>query len=281
MIGGIYRRQGRWQEGLQSLALAARLDPQSSEKAFNLAQTYHRLRRWDEAERFFERTVALAPDIGVYRYQFVQLKLNEGRKDEAERVIRELIARAGPTMAAEWLVYGGYYWFSRIFSDLMRDLIERTELATYPDAPWLYYNALGFIHQQEGRDQDATAYWDSSRVVLEKLTATDSARAGHFRQLGLVYAALGRNADAMQAFERRVALTPAVRLEDPMEAPEHVWDRAQLHVLASEPDSAIKLIGEVLAVPARRAVGLLRLDPIWDSLREHPRFQALLAKYEN
>ena len=28
-------------------------------------------------------------------------------------------------------------------------------------------------------------------------------------------------------------------------------------------------------------VPLLRFDPVWDPLRDQPRFQALLAKYEN
>ena len=29
------------------------------------------------------------------------------------------------------------------------------------------------------------------------------------------------------------------------------------------------------------SVHTLRLDPRWDPIREHPRFQTLLAKYEN
>jgi len=32
--------------------------------------------------------------------------------------------------------------------------------------------------------------------------------------------------------------------------------------------------------PSLLPVGLLRLHPVWDPLRDHPRFQALLEKYE-
>ena len=33
------------------------------------------------------------------------------------------------------------------------------------------------------------------------------------------------------------------------------------------------------SIPCEFSVGLLRLDPVWDPLRYHPRFQALLEKY--
>jgi hypothetical protein len=37
----------------------------------------------------------------------------------------------------------------------------------------------------------------------------------------------------------------------------------------------------LLAVSSITAVPMLRIDPVWDLLRDNPRFQALLAKYEN
>ena len=46
-----------------------------------------------------------------------------------------------------------------------------------------------------------------------------------------------------------------------------------------EVDKALDLIDELLSIPCWLSVGLLRLDPAWDPLREHPRFQALLEKY--
>jgi hypothetical protein len=39
-------------------------------------------------------------------------------------------------------------------------------------------------------------------------------------------------------------------------------------------------IEEQLSIPCELSVGLLRLDPVWDPLRNDPRFRALLEKYE-
>ena len=42
-----------------------------------------------------------------------------------------------------------------------------------------------------------------------------------------------------------------------------------------------RFVVDVLSVPSDLSVHILRLDPLWDPIRDHPRFQALLAKYEN
>ncbi len=51
--------------------------------------------------------------------------------------------------------------------------------------------------------------------------------------------------------------------------------------MVREYDAAIDQLESLLAVPSNTAVPMLRIDPTWDPLRDNPRFQALLAKYEN
>ena len=58
-------------------------------------------------------------------------------------------------------------------------------------------------------------------------------------------------------------------------------DLARIYTMVGEYDAAIDQLESLLAIPSNTTVPLLRLDPAWDPLREHPRFQALLAKYEN
>lgn len=45
-------------------------------------------------------------------------------------------------------------------------------------------------------------------------------------------------------------------------------------------EKALELIEEMLSIPSDLSVGLLRLDPVWDPLRDNPRFQAQLEKYD-
>lgn len=58
-------------------------------------------------------------------------------------------------------------------------------------------------------------------------------------------------------------------------------DLAQIYTMVGEYGAAIDQLDSLLAVPSPTAVPMLRIEPTWDPLRSHPRFQALLAKYEN
>ena len=49
--------------------------------------------------------------------------------------------------------------------------------------------------------------------------------------------------------------------------------------MVGEYDAALDEIEYLLSIPSWYSVHSLRLDPDYDPLRDHPRFQALLEKY--
>ncbi len=54
-------------------------------------------------------------------------------------------------------------------------------------------------------------------------------------------------------------------------------DRARILAQTGDADEALDEIERLLAGPSWLSVQLLRLDPRWDPIREHPRFGALLG----
>ena len=59
-----------------------------------------------------------------------------------------------------------------------------------------------------------------------------------------------------------------------------VRNLARIYLLIGNQNAAIEQLEILLSVPSLMTAARLRLDPIWDPLRDHPRFQALLERYE-
>jgi serine/threonine-protein kinase len=59
--------------------------------------------------------------------------------------------------------------------------------------------------------------------------------------------------------------------------------RAEVDVMLGDNDAAITALDKALAASTGRSVSvpLLKLDPMWDPIRNDPRFQALLEKYSS
>jgi hypothetical protein len=55
--------------------------------------------------------------------------------------------------------------------------------------------------------------------------------------------------------------------------------RARILAHAGDAEAALDEIERLLARPSWLSVHTLRVNPIWDPIRVHPRFQALLARY--
>lgn len=55
---------------------------------------------------------------------------------------------------------------------------------------------------------------------------------------------------------------------------------AYIHVLQGGNDRALDRLEEVLSVPAYVSSAKMQADPLLAPLRDHPRFQALIEKYE-
>jgi len=52
---------------------------------------------------------------------------------------------------------------------------------------------------------------------------------------------------------------------------------ATIYVMVGDYNAAIKKIGYLLSIPGEMSIPLLRLDPVWNPLRDHPDFKELIG----
>jgi serine/threonine-protein kinase len=66
---------------------------------------------------------------------------------------------------------------------------------------------------------------------------------------------------------------------DAFEGPAITEGVAQVYAILGDNDRAIEILDGLLSRPSAVTVQSLRVNPIWDPLRNDSRFQALFAKY--
>src|SRR5205823_6031327 len=124
--------------------------------------------------------------------------------------------------------------------------------------------------------------FEAARPVLEKTVADSPQDSTRRRQLGLLYAFMGRKEDALREGRRAVELKPLAR--DVIEGAVAQAFQALIFARTGETDRAISEIERLLTTPfavdyADDSVTLpdLRTRWEWDPLRNDPRFKKILA----
>ncbi len=272
-IGYIHRRQGKLEEAARDLERATEVDPGDLVAISQLGGTYRALRRFEAAERTVDRYIALAPDTDLpYLNKAAGLVAARGALAEARTVLDRAPGRDRvglETRRAEYDLLERHY----------EEAIRRLE-AVEPESPNGRAQRaldLGWYAQLADRSDDAQRYLESAAAQYEKLVQDSPCNAYFQSELGTVYALLGRKGEAIREGERAVE----IMAKDAFEGPDLKERLAEIYAATGEPDRALDLLEELLATPYQGAITapLLDLEPVWDPIRDHPRFQELLERY--
>jgi serine/threonine-protein kinase len=276
-ISYVQARQGRVVQALANIKKAAELDPRSAIKASQVGHTHVLLRNPVEAEPYYDRAISLAPDLPFPYWGKVGLHLRlEGSTERARAVLEE--ARSVGLTEHPYIAYllvlletwdGNYQQaLDRLALVSSEVLVEHLHLFV-PKAR-LYAE----IHGLMGNRQLEQAYYDSARSVVETEIQQRPDDPRYRSALGIAYAGLGRKDDAIREGELAVELDPMSK--DVWRGAHRVEDLARIYTMVGEYDAAIDQLEILLAVPSLTAVPMLRIEPTWQPLRGHPRFQALV-----
>ena len=144
--------------------------------------------------------------------------------------------------------------------------------------------SLAFSQQLAGDLAGARATYqkviEDFRRQLEKATPGSYVEADTHIRLGVGYAGLGKADFAIAEGQKAMALVPSS--EYPEFGPSEEDEMARIYAQLGDADHAIPMLKRLLRTPYPSATFLtpatLRLDPIWDSIRNDPRFQELIAE---
>jgi len=81
-LGVIYYKSGRYEEGLESLSVARRLDPKNAFTIYNLALTLEKMGKVEEAVELYKELTLLIPDFTKIYFQLGNIMVTHDNKGE-------------------------------------------------------------------------------------------------------------------------------------------------------------------------------------------------------
>jgi TolB-like protein/Tfp pilus assembly protein PilF len=276
------RRRGQWDRSESYLNEAERLDPRNVGLLTSHAETYIHLRRFPEAMRKLDQALDITPDDMATLSEKAAIAQAEGDLPRAAALLAPLHPNADDTQTLGTQVY------QAILERRPAQIIPwMKEILAKPGPALRYTNGelrflLGWAEEVAGDQAAAQESWRQARSELEPFLKEQPENSALIGVLALTYMGLGDKAVAFNLIERAMAANPIEK--DALEGPASIEILARVAARMGEPDRAVAALQKLLSIPGGGAVALgpltpalLRLDPMFDPLRNDPRFQKLVA----
>jgi TolB-like protein len=282
--GYIYRRRGEWQRSLAEFDRAVELNPRDPIIPANIGATYIALRRWSDAEHELTRALALDPHNALAARLLARTYIDStGDIRRARQAFDGVPAESQLNFNPnEWGVIAMMV-DERVYLDVFEkhftDALKAWDVATSntPEARLRQLEAQVGIQVLAGQGAVAKSDCEHTRALLEARLGERPEDRISLTALAWVYVCLGRNADALRVARQAADSLPIEN--DAFAGPNFLAGLAEIEARTGRAEDAVKILRQLITAPAGQFISIARLkiDPVWDPIRDYPDFQKLIS----
>jgi TolB-like protein/Flp pilus assembly protein TadD len=282
----VYRRRGEWERALADFQRAQELDPGDAQTPANIGATYAALRLWKDAERAELRALAIDPQNTTAAAHLLITRLSAtGDVESARRALDDfpeaikslnLIGRGGAGQVGGVQGITGALVYLDVMQRRFTDALQALERQVVNDERGRLQQLVGrvAIRVLAGDPEVAKSGAKEALPLLEARLRERPDDTFAMTELSWVYLALGRNADALRLSRQAADLISIEK--DALSGATLQMGLAQIETRAGAPEEAIKRIRHLLSIPNGIFLAPMKIDPVWDPIRNRADFQQLL-----
>ena len=282
-IAFVHRRQGKWDRTVEELKKSIVQDPGDAYVQGGLAETYIFLRMWKDAQDLAQHALTIDPHEATAMRMLLLSSLN--RTGSAQEPLR-LLASFPP----DDLLLPNTGMFDMVIGTrgetfvLARDFkaaLEACEVgAVATTNKWQRFAAKAGIRVMARDVAAAQGDAEKARELLEARQRDHPQDVRSLRALSWTYLALNRKTDAINTARKAVDLLPLEK--DAVLGSGNLAALAEIQAQTGAVKEAVENLKKLLSIPAGETISIARLkiDPVWDPIRNDPGFQQLLTAKE-
>jgi DNA-binding SARP family transcriptional activator/Tfp pilus assembly protein PilF len=213
---------------------------------------------WDAAEREYRRAIELDPEYPIAHHWYGGFLSAMGRHREALQHAETARALDPLSLIIQTWV-GLRYYFAGEYEAAIAEYRKALELdRDFAPAHW----HLGWVYAQTGHFKEAVS--EAKRAV-----AIDGGNLAYLASLGHAYARAGRTSEARATLARLARASSSWHVS--------AYHVAAIHVALGDTNSGLDWLERAYEEQSPW-IGYVGVDPRFEALRSHPRFESLLRK---